>query len=50
MDRFLIACCIFSFITGMFVCVLIEQNRSHGCTIKVERDKQVRVFIGNRDD
>ena len=48
-DRFLVACCIFSFICGMFLTVLIEENRSHGCTITVERGNQAHVYIGRAE-
>lgn len=47
MDKFLIACCTFFFITGMFVAHMIEMN--HGCTITVERGNQARVYIGRTE-
>jgi hypothetical protein len=49
MDRFFWACCVFSFIVGMFVCVQIEQARSNGCTITVERGEKAHVYIGRAD-
>ena len=39
-----IACCIFSFITGMYIAHLIEY--SHGCTIEVKRGQMITVTIG----
>jgi len=48
MDKFLIACCVFSFITGMYVTVLVEQGR--GCTIEVTKGKTTTVTIGKVND
>lgn len=47
MDRFWAACCVFSFISGMFVAHIIEMG--HGCTITVERGNQAHVYIGRAD-
>lgn len=48
MDRFLIACCVFSFITGMYVTIQIEQGR--GCTIEVTKGQTTTVTIGKVND
>lgn len=48
MDRFFVACCIFSFICGMFITVQIEQGR--GCTIEVTRGQTTTVTIGKVND
>jgi hypothetical protein len=47
MDRFVIACCVFSFITGMYVTMLIEKNR--GCTVEVTRGQVTTVNIGRTE-
>ena len=47
MDKFFYACCVFSFIVGMFVTVQIEQDR--GCTITVERGREAHVYIGRAE-
>jgi hypothetical protein len=44
MDRFNVACIIFSFITGMFVAHEIESGR--GCVIKFTQGKETHVHIG----
>lgn len=43
MDKFLIACCVFSFITGMYVTVLVEQNR--GCTVTIQKGQEIHVIV-----
>ena len=48
MDKFLIACCIFNFITGMYIAHEIENN--HGCTIEVTRGKATTVYIGHNNE
>lgn len=48
MDRFFIACLIFSFICGMFVTMEIEHG--HGCTIEVTKGQVTTVTIGRVDD
>ena len=48
MDRFFVACMIFSFITGMFVAHMIEQGR--GCTVEVTHGQVTTIAIGKRDD
>jgi len=47
MDRFLIACCVFSFIVGMFVTVEIQHGR--GCTVEVQRGQVTTVTIGRAE-
>ena len=43
MDKFLIACCVFSFITGMYVTVLVEQGR--GCTVTIQKGQEIHVIV-----
>lgn len=47
MDRFLIACTLFAFITGMYVAHMIEQGR--GCRIELQRGQITTVTIGSRE-
>lgn len=47
MDKFVIACCIFSFITGMYIAHMIEQGR--GCRIEVARGQVITVTMGSRE-
>lgn len=46
MDKFLIACCIFSFITGMYIAVMIEKDR--GCTVSFSKNNETHVIIGRK--
>lgn len=46
-DRFFVACCLFCFISGVYVAHLIEMG--HGCTITVERGNQAHVYIGRAE-
>lgn len=48
MDRFIAACIIFSFITGMFLAHIIESGRS--CTITFVHGKETHVFMGHGDE
>lgn len=48
MDKFIVACCIFSFITGMFTAHMIEAGR--GCRIEMTRGQVTIVTMGERDD
>ena len=48
MDRFFIACCLFCFITGMYVAHMIESGR--GCSIEVTRGQITTVMVGDRDE
>ena len=48
MDRFVVACCVFSFIVGVFVAVQVEQGR--GCTIEVTKGQVTTVTIGRVND
>lgn len=43
-NKFLVACCVFSFITGMFVAHEIEQGR--GCTVTFDKGHEMHVLIG----
>ena len=45
MDRFVIACCIFSFITGIYAAHVI--NDSRGCTVKFVQGKLTHIVIGH---
>ena len=47
MDRFWIACCVFCFISGVYVAHIIEMDR--GCTVNVERGKEAHVYIGRAE-
>lgn len=44
--KFLIACCIFSLITGMYIAVLVTKDR--GCTVEFNRGSETHVLIGSR--
>jgi hypothetical protein len=45
-NKLLIACCVFSFITGVYIAHLIQDGR--GCTVEFGHGKEVHVVIGNR--
>lgn len=47
-DRFFVACCIFSFICGAFFVVLIEKDREKTCTIEVTKGNITTVTIGEQ--
>jgi len=47
MDRFVIACSIFSFITGMYVAHMVVEEK--GCTITFVQGKQTQVFMGHHE-
>lgn len=44
MDRFVVACCVFSFICGMFITLQIEAAR--GCTVEVTKGQVTTVAVG----
>ena len=48
MDRFVIACCIFSFITGMYVTHIV--NDSKGCTVRFVQGNMTHIHIGHTSD
>lgn len=48
MDKFTIACCLFSFITGMYLAHNIEAGR--GCTVTFIQGKETHVLLGHGDD
>ena len=52
MDKFIVACMIFSFISGAYFVELIETHREHskGCVIKFVQGKETHVFMGKSDD
>lgn len=52
MDRFLVACMIFSFICGAFFVEQVEAHREHekGCVIKFVQGKETHVFMGRAED
>lgn len=43
-NKFIIACCVFSFITGMYVAHIIEKNK--GCVVSFSRGNQTHILIG----
>jgi hypothetical protein len=46
MNKFLVACCLFSFITGMYFAVMIEKDR--GCTVSFKRGSETHIMIGSK--
>lgn len=42
--RFVIACCIFSFITGMYIAHMVQKDR--GCTVEISRGQETHVYTG----
>ena len=44
--KFLLACCVFSFITGMFIAHMIEKDR--GCTVSFVKGNETHVLIGSK--
>ena len=44
--KFLIACCVFSFITGMFTAHMIEKDR--GCTVTFDKGNETHILIGTK--
>jgi hypothetical protein len=54
MNRFIVACCVFSYITGAYTIALIETKRDvkkaneekRQCVVKMSRNNQTHVFIG----
>jgi hypothetical protein len=51
MDRFVIACCVFSFITGMYVMHLVELRRefTKSCVISFVQGRTTHVFRGREE-
>ena len=47
MDKFVTACCMFSFIIGMFVAHTIQAGR--GCTVAFTHGKETHVVIGREE-
>jgi hypothetical protein len=45
-NKFLIACCLFSFITGMYIAHMIDKNQ--GCTVTFDKGSEVHVLIGRK--
>lgn len=43
-NKFLTACCVFSFIVGMFIAHMIEKNR--GCTVTFTKGNEVHMMVG----
>lgn len=43
--KLLIACCIFSLITGMYVAVLVTKDR--GCVVSFQRGGETHIFVGS---
>jgi ribosomal protein L21 len=52
MDKFVVACMIFSFISGAYFVELIETHREHDkvCVIKFMQGKETMVTIGHTPD
>lgn len=52
MDRFMVACMMFSFICGAYVVEMVELHREHdkGCVIKFVQGKETHVHIGRTSD
>ncbi len=44
--KLLIACCVFSFITGMYIAVMITKDR--GCTVTYSKGNEMHVMVGSR--
>jgi len=47
MDKFVIACCIFSFVTGMYASHMIFESRA--CTVTFTQGKETNVIVGHGD-
>jgi hypothetical protein len=45
--KFIIACCVFSFITGMYATHTIEKGR--GCSVLMTRGQVTTVTLGDRN-
>ena len=52
MDRFFIACMVFSLICGAFGVELVEAHRERdkGCVVKFTQGKETHVRIGHTDE
>ena len=53
MDRFFVACCVFSLITGMYATEMIQRtmiDKHKGCTVEVTEGRITTVRIGKTDD
>jgi len=52
MDRFFVACMIFSFICGAFFVMQIETHREHdkGCIIKFVQGRETIITMGHTPD
>lgn len=44
--KFVMACCIFSFITGAYAVEMLEKNKDKGCTVSIGHGKETHVLIG----
>jgi len=47
-NKFIIACCVFSFITGMYFAHIIEKDK--GCVVSFSRGNQTHILIGKNND
>jgi len=45
-NRFLIACCVFCFISGMYVAHMLEKDM--GCIVSFSRGNETHILIGKR--
>lgn len=48
MDRFFIACMVFSFISGAYFVVLVQAHRENdsGCVVKFASNKETHIVLG----
>lgn len=44
--KFIIACCVFSFISGMYIAHMIEKGAP--CEVEIKRGQVVSVMVGSR--
>ena len=45
-NKFLIACCLFSFITGMYIAHMIDKDQ--GCTVTFDKGHEMHILIGRK--
>lgn len=52
MDRFMVACMMFSFICGAYVVEMVELHREHdkGCVVKFAQNKETHIVMGYTPD
>jgi hypothetical protein len=42
--KLILLCCLFSFITGLYIAVMVTKDR--GCTVTYSKDNEVHVMVG----